>query len=135
MVNREGITPVISQYAPPPGGHYSQAILHGGLIYISGQLPLRVKGDGVIGEAFEGQARQALSNLLSVLEAAGGGPESLLKVTAYIVGVEKWPIFNRIYAEMLGDIRPARSIIPVPELHHGSLVEIDAVAAQIRPVG
>jgi enamine deaminase RidA (YjgF/YER057c/UK114 family) len=50
-------------------------------------------------------------------------------VTAYLVGVENWPRFNAIYAEVMGAARPARSVVPVPELHHGYLVEIDAIAA------
>jgi enamine deaminase RidA (YjgF/YER057c/UK114 family) len=51
-----------------------------------------------------------------------------VRVTVYIVGVENWPRFNTVYASMLPDARPARTVIPVPELRHGLLVEIDAVA-------
>ena len=62
-------------------------------------------------------------------EAAGASVEDLLKVTVYIVDVANWPRFNAVYAQMLGDVRPARSVVPVPELHYGYLVEIDAIAA------
>jgi 2-iminobutanoate/2-iminopropanoate deaminase len=54
----------------------------------------------------------------------------MLKVTVYIVGVELWPAFNTIYAELMGEARPARAVVPVPELHHGYLVEIEATAAR-----
>ena len=53
-----------------------------------------------------------------------------MRVTAYVVGIENWPVFDRIYAELFGEARPARAVVPVPELHHGYLVEIEAVAAR-----
>jgi enamine deaminase RidA (YjgF/YER057c/UK114 family) len=62
------------------------------------------------------------------LAAAGGSPEQLARVTAYIVGIENWPRFNAVYAALLPNARPARTVVPVPELHHGFLVEIDAIA-------
>jgi 2-iminobutanoate/2-iminopropanoate deaminase len=58
---------------------------------------------------------------------AGGDAAHLVRVTACIVGVENWPRFNAVYAEMLGDAKPARTVVPVTELHHGYLVEVDAV--------
>ena len=58
--------------------------------------------------------------------------DRLARVTAYIVGVENWPRFNAVYAARLGDARPARTVVPVPELHYGYLVEIDAVAHLTR---
>lgn len=115
--------------AAPAGGHYVQATVFQNQIYISGQLPVRANGEHTHTESFEVQARQALSNLLAIVEAAGSKPTYLLKVTVYLVGVVHWPTFNVIYAEMLGNVKPARSVVPVPELHHGYLIEIDAVAA------
>ena len=61
--------------------------------------------------------------------AAGCGKEDLIKVTFYLVGVENWPRFNEIYAEVMGPAKPARAVVPVPELHYGYLVEIEAIAA------
>lgn len=117
--------------AAPAGGHYVQATVYQGQMYISGQLPVTAEGKHTFHEPFEIQARQAMENLLAILEAAGGNPANLLKVTVYLVGVENWPAFNLIYAEMLGEIKPARSVVPVPELHHGYLIEIDAVAVAL----
>lgn len=123
------IRAVLTSKAPSPAGHYVQATVWGGLVHISGQLPVRPDGSHAPGATFEEQARQAIANLLAVLKASGSRPERLLKVTAYIVGVENWPRFNGVYASMLGDAKPARAVVPVTELHYGYLVEIDAVAA------
>jgi 2-iminobutanoate/2-iminopropanoate deaminase len=115
--------------AAPAGGHYSQGVRHGDLIYVSGQLPIAPDGTHHSEADFEQQARLAIRNMIAVVEAAGGSAATLLKVTVYLVGVENWLRFNTVYAEILGDARPARSVVPVPELHYGYLVEVDAVAA------
>ena len=122
------IEPVFTEAAPVPAGHYVQAMRAGETLYISGQLPIRPGGQPRSDPGFDAQARQALANMLAILNAAGGTPANLVRVTAYIVGVANWPEFNRIYAEVLPDARPARTVVPVPELHYGFLVEIDAVA-------
>jgi 2-iminobutanoate/2-iminopropanoate deaminase len=119
---------ILTGNAPAPAGHYSQAIRSGNTLYISGQLPVRVDKESLANAGFEIQARQTIANLLMILEAAGGKPDDLCRVAAYIVGVRNWPEFDRIYGEMLGDARPARTVIPVPELHYGYLVEIEAIA-------
>lgn len=119
----------VSKGLAPPGGHYSHATRHGDLIFTSGQLGTNADGTHAADRPFEEQVRQALSNMLAAVRAAGGGGAAdVLKVTAYIVGVEKWPRFNAVYAEVMGDARPARTVVPVPELHHGYLVEVDAIA-------
>lgn len=121
-------TPISTDQAPKPAGHYSQAILAGRHLYISGQLPIRADRQPLSDNSFEAQATQAIENILAVLAAAGGAPETLARVTVYIVGIENWSRFNAVYASMLPNTRPARTVVPVPELHHGFLVEIDAVA-------
>jgi 2-iminobutanoate/2-iminopropanoate deaminase len=123
-------TPISVPHALPPQGHYSMGIRHGGLVYVSGQLGMRADGSHTADLPFEDQVRQAMQNLLAVLGSAGLGPENILKVTAYIVGVANWPAFNVIYAEIMGAARPARSVVPVPELHYGYKVEIEAIAAE-----
>ncbi|MGL5839523.1 MAG: RidA family protein [Sphingorhabdus sp.] len=120
---------VFTSNAPSPGGHYSQAIAHGGQLFISGQLPVLPDGAHDNAADFEAQARRAMANLIAIADAAGSGASQLIKVNAYIVGIENWPIFNRVFAEMMGDHRPARAIIPVPELHYDYRVEVDAIAA------
>ncbi|RWB79095.1 MAG: RidA family protein [Mesorhizobium sp.] len=119
---------ILTENAPAPAGHYSQAIRSGNSLYISGQLPTKADKALLADTSFEIQARQTIANVLTILKAAGGTPHDLCRVAAYIVGVHNWPEFNRVYSEMLGDARPARTVIPVPELHYGYLVEIDAIA-------
>ena len=114
--------------ASTPAGHYSQAVSHQGTLYISGQLPVSPGGRHNLEASFAEQAQVALDNLLAILKAAGGSPADLVKVTVYVVGVKHWPEFDRLYAAALGDHRPARAVVPVPELHHGYLIEIEAVA-------
>jgi 2-iminobutanoate/2-iminopropanoate deaminase len=116
--------------APKPAGHYSQACTYGDLVFVSGQLPVSLEGKARADLSFEEQVRLALGNLLAIVESAGSGPDRVLKVTAFIVGVENWPAFNRVYAELFGEARPARSVVPVGLLHHGCLVEIEAIAAR-----
>lgn len=128
MSAAEGVRVILTGHAPTPAGHYSQAVVSGSHVYISGQLPVRPDGTPMNDESFEAQAGQAVANMLAVLAAAGGTPRDLVKVTAYIVGVAHWPRFNAVYAAMLPDWRPARTVVPVQELHHSCLVEVDAIA-------
>ncbi|ROM70694.1 reactive intermediate/imine deaminase [Pseudomonas brassicacearum] len=114
--------------AAAPGGHYTQAVSHQGILYVSGQLPVRADGRHSADQPFEVQACLALENLMAILSAAGQGPNDLLKVTVYVAGIEHWPAFDRIYARYLGEHRPARAVVPVPALHHGYLIEIEALA-------
>jgi reactive intermediate/imine deaminase len=124
------IETILSPDVPAPAGHYAQAVAYKDLVFVSGQLAPRPDGSHTAGEPFAVQARQALDNLLAVLDAAGCGPADVLKVTAYLVGAAHWPQFNAVYAEVFGPYRPARAVVPVPELHHGYLVEIEAVAVR-----
>jgi 2-iminobutanoate/2-iminopropanoate deaminase len=123
------ITVVESPGAPPPGGHYSQAVVHHGLVYVSGQLPIVAgTGERKLG-AIEEQAEQVLANLRAILEAADSGLDRVLKVTIYIADVEQWGAVNAVYARVMGDHRPARAIVPTGPLHHGFLIELEAIAA------
>ena len=110
-------------------GHYSQAIVHGGLVYVAGQLPLAPADPERRGGSFEEQAQQVISNVIAVLEAAGSSADRILKATVYIADIDHWPAFNAIYAQRLGAHRPARTVVPVAQLHYGYLVEMDVIAA------
>lgn len=123
------IDPIIVPGSAAAAGHYSAGVRHGGLVYVSGQLGVRPDGSHTADKPFEDQVRVALDNVLRVLESAGLGPADVVKVTAYIVGVENWPRFNKIYADVMGTSKPARAVVPVPELHYGYLIELDAIAA------
>ncbi len=116
--------------AAAPAGHYSQGTAWNDLVFVSGQLGPRPDGGHTSDQPFEVQARQALENVLAIVQEAGGRPEHILKVTAYVVGVENWGKFNKVYAEIFGDIRPARSVVPVPQLHLGYSIEVEAIAVK-----
>ncbi|MEO6715842.1 MAG: RidA family protein [Novosphingobium sp.] len=123
------IEPIVVPGSAAPAGHYSAGVRHGDMVYVSGQLGVRPDGTHTADQPFEDQVRTALDNVLRVLAAACLGPADVVKVTAYIVGVENWPRFNVIYAEVMGAAKPARAVVPVPELHYGYLIELEAIAA------
>ena len=75
------------------------------------------------------QTRRALANVAAILEAGGSGLDQVLQMTVYVSDIDHWPTVNEIYAEVMGDHRPARAVVPVRDLHHGYLVEIQAIAA------
>jgi 2-iminobutanoate/2-iminopropanoate deaminase len=115
--------------APAPRGHYAQAIVHQGLVYVAGQLPIdpehpdRPPGD------IRQQTTRTLQNVEAILIAAGSELSLLLQVTIYITDLALWSQVNEVYAEFLGDHRPARAVVPVPSLNKGSQIEIQAIAA------
>ncbi len=112
-----------------PGGHYSHVVVHNGVAYISGQLPIGAGGPLPATSSFEEQARQVLANVREAVTAAGSDLSRVLKCTVYVVDIADWPAFNRIYAETFGDHKPARAVVPVSPLHYGYRVEMDAIAA------
>lgn len=115
--------------APSPGGHYSQAVVCGGFLFVSGQLPI----DPATGErsrgSIEEQTLLALRNVIAIVEAAGSDLTKVVRTTVYITDVAHWGAVNDVYRRVFGDHRPARSVVPVSELHYGVLVEIEAIAA------
>ena len=115
--------------APQPAGHYAQAIVHDGLVYVSGQLPIDPQTGERCSGSVEEQAEQALRNVAAILEAAGSHPSRVLKTTVYVSDIRLWSRVNAVYAAFFGDHRPARAVVPTRELHYGLLVEIEAIAA------
>ncbi|WP_116138108.1 RidA family protein [Trinickia diaoshuihuensis] len=111
-----------------PGGHYSHVSIANGLVFVSGQLPIDATGRKLTDEPFEAQAEQALANVAQALSGAGSGVTKLAQVRVYIVDVAHWPSFNEIYARWAGDAKPARAVVPVPALHFGLKIEIEAIA-------
>ena len=109
-------------------GHYTPGVEAGGMLYISGQLPIDpVTGRIVAGDAAM-QAKRALQNLDKVLMAAGLSRDAVVSVHVYIDDIAHWDMVNEAYASFFGSHKPARVIVPAGKLHHGALVEIEAVA-------
>jgi 2-iminobutanoate/2-iminopropanoate deaminase len=119
-----------TEAAPYPLGHYSQAIATAGFVFVSGQLASHADGTVLADRPFEIQARQALANPIAIVEGAGLTRDRIAKVTTYLVGVEHLASFNAIYAGAFAEHRPARSVVPVPALHYGYLIELDAIAVR-----
>lgn len=120
---------VSTSEAPTPAGHYSQAIVHDGCVYVAGQLPI-VPGqkESQVG-TIEEQTAQVFANIAAVLRAAGSDLSRTLQVTVYISDMELWGRFNTAYAKLMGDHRPARAVVPVNALHYGYHVEVQVIAA------
>lgn len=100
----------------------------GGFIFVSGQLPITPAGEKLVGALFEAQVQQTLRNVAAALAGAGSSVEKLVQVRVYVTDVAHWPAFNALYAAWAGAARPARAVVPVPQLHFGLLVEVEATA-------
>jgi reactive intermediate/imine deaminase len=124
------IRPVHTQRAPQPAGHYSQAVIHGGTVYVAGLLPFDADAPGAPLGTTEEQARRALESLRAVLEAADSGLDQLLQVTVFVSDLSDWGTVNQVFAEFLGEHRPARCVVPVLPLKRGAALEVMAIAAQ-----
>jgi 2-iminobutanoate/2-iminopropanoate deaminase len=114
---------------PEPKGHYSSAVIHNGLIFVSGQIPMNHGSGEVETGAIEKQTELALRNVESVLKAAGSDLNHVLQMTIYISEMEFWDKVNEVYKQILGEHKPARAIVPVKTLHFGTQIEIQAIAA------
>lgn len=112
----------------PPAGHYSHTCSAAGLVFVSGQLPIDADGTPMVDQPFERQAAQVLANLDACLEAAGTDRSRLVQVRVYVTDMAFWPVFNRIYADWIGEVRPARAVAGVASLHFDLLLEVEAVA-------
>jgi 2-iminobutanoate/2-iminopropanoate deaminase len=113
-----------------PGGHYSHAVKANGFVFIAGQLPIAHDGTKLKDAPFEQQAQQTLDNIAAALKAAGSTIDRLVQVRVYVVDIALWPAFNAIYATWIGKSRPARAVVPVPQLHYGFKIEVEAVALE-----
>ena len=116
-----------------PGGHYSHSISANGFVFVSGQLPIAPDGTKLNEAPFEQQAQQVLDNVAHALKAAGSSIAGLTQVRVYVTDIEAWPAFNTLYAAWAGAARPARAVVPVPKLHYGFKIEVEAVAVKTEP--
>ncbi|GAB6062445.1 RidA family protein [Deferrisoma palaeochoriense] len=119
---------VSTDQAPKAIGPYSQAVVAGGFVFCSGQIPLDPEtGEMVAGDIRE-QTRRVLENLRAVLEAAGSGLERVVKTTVFLADMGDFAAMNEVYAGFFPDRPPARAAVAVAALPKGARVEIEAVA-------
>ena len=121
---------VRTEAAPAPfqGAPYSQAIVSGGFVFVSGQLSLRPDHAEIVGETIQEQTEQVFANLGAILEAAGSGLDKLVKTTVYLVDLDEFQGMNEVYARHVGDRPPARATVEISALPAGAKVEIEAIA-------
>ncbi len=120
---------ISTQNAPEPAGHYSQAIVHHNIVYVSGQLPIDPKTGEKRTGPIEEQMEQVLNNLSEILKAAGSNLNQVIKTTVYLSDIELWSRVDAVYARFFGEHRPARAVVPTRNLHFGFQIEIEAIAA------
>ena len=113
----------------PPAGHYSQAVVHSGVVYVAGVLGKDPHDPRAEPGGPAEQTRQALRNVASVLEAAGSNLDRVVRMTIYVSEMEHWGEVDKAYGEVMGDHRPARAIVPVKNFMGSYMVEIVATAA------
>lgn len=115
--------------SPKPAGHYSPGVVHNGLVFVSGQLPMDMKTREPFTGSIEEQTELALRNVEAVLHEAGSALNQVLQMTIYLSDIELWGKVNETYARVMGEHRPARAVIPVKDLHFHTKIEIAAIAA------
>ncbi len=115
--------------APAAIGTYSQAVVHGGVLYTSGQIPIDPKTGDMLPADFTQQAHQVFKNLAAVAEAAGCGLQDAIKLNVYLQDLEDFAKLNAVMSDYLSEPFPARAAIEVSRLPKDSLIEIDAIIA------
>jgi 2-iminobutanoate/2-iminopropanoate deaminase len=111
----------------------SQAIVHGGFVFVAGQLPFVPGSSERVVGTIEEQTEQVLRNISAVLEAAGSSLARTVQMTIYVSDMELWGRVNTTYARVLGNHKPARAVVPVGLLHYGYQIEVQAIGAVGKP--
>ena len=114
--------------APKAIGPYSQAVIEGGFLYASGQIPLDPVSGELVAGSIEKSAERIFDNLEAVLREGGLAFSDVVKATVYLTRTEDFPAMNAVYARRFGDHRPARSTVTVAGLPKGAPLEIDVIA-------
>ena len=125
MSNR---TVIHSNSAPKAIGPYSQAIVSGGLVFCSGQVPIDPATGELVSGGIQEQTHRSLMNLKAVLEAAGSGLDRVVKTTVFLQSMNDFAAMNAVYANYFPNDPPARSTVEVAKLPRNALVEIECIA-------
>jgi len=113
--------------SPAAIGPYSQAVKHGQMVFLSGQIPLDPATGEVVEGGIEAQARRAFDNLKAVVEAAGGTLDNVVRLGLYLTNLGQFATVNAVMAEYFSAPYPARSTIEVAGLPKGVAFEVDAI--------
>jgi len=120
---------VATKHAPTPIGPYSQGVIAGGLLFVSGQIPIDPATDKLVEGDIKVQTEQVLKNILAVLKEAKMGPENVVKASVFLADLADFPEMNEVYGKYMGKEPPARSTIQAAGLPKGARIEIDVIAA------
>lgn len=113
--------------APAAVGSYVQGMVHDGLIFTSGQLPINPENGELVSD-IEAAAKQSLTNVLEIVKEAGGKLENIIKVNIYVKDMNDFGKVNKVYEEFFGNHKPARSCVEVARLPKDGVIEIEAIA-------
>jgi 2-iminobutanoate/2-iminopropanoate deaminase len=127
-VSDKSVVRTESAPAPFQGAPYSQAIVAGGLVFVSGQLSLKPGDTALSAGSIEEQTEQVFANLRAILEEAGSALDRLVKTTVFLQNLDDFQGMNSVYGQHVGSSPPARSTVEVARLPSGALVEIEAIA-------
>jgi 2-iminobutanoate/2-iminopropanoate deaminase len=119
---------ISTEKAPQAIGPYAQGIVANGLVYTAGQIPLDPLTGNLVAGDIKQQTRRVMENLKAVLAAAGSSMNKVVKATVFLKNIADFASMNEVYAEYLGDAKPARSTVAVADLPRGALIEVDLVA-------
>lgn len=120
---------VETENAPEPAGAYSQGIVDGNRVFVSGQVGLDPETGEVAGDGVAEQTEQTLRNVDAVLDAAGASLDDVVKTTVYLTDIDAFEEFNEVYGDYLDEPYPARAAVEVGDLVSPFRVEVEAVAS------
>ena len=115
-----------------PKGHYSPGVVHQGIVYVAGQLPINASGEVQL-KSIAAQTALCMHNIEQILIAANSSLQLILKVNVFVSDIALWPDINAEYCKIMGSHKPARIVIPCNSLNYGCGVEIDCIAAVKEP--
>ncbi len=121
---------VFSENAPAPVGPYNQAVIYGGTLYVSGQIPLDPQTGVLVTGSIEVETHQVMRNIAAILEAAGVSFDHVLKCSVFVTDIQDFGRINAVYATYFDEANaPARELVQVAALPKGANVEISVIAA------
>lgn len=118
-----------TENAPTPRGPYSQAVIHNGALYVSGQVPADPETGVILRGTIEAETEAVLNNIKAIVEAAGAGMKDVLKVTCYLADMDDFARFNEVFKKYFTDEPPARATIQAARLPMDVQIEMDAIVA------
>ena len=119
---------IMTENAPKALGPYSQAIMVGNTLYVSGQIPIVPETMTLVSEDIQAQTRQSIENIKAIVNEAGGELSDIVKVNVFVKNIEDFDKINEVYAEYFSEAKPARALVEVARLPRDVKIEIEAIA-------